>query len=797
MKKCLLIVLIAIQALNSFSQQTIKGKVVDKESKFPLPGVSVAITTTDPIIGGVTDIDGNFKVGDVPVGRHTVKVSFTGYAPQNIPIVVSSAKEVVLNVEIEESTEMLNVVEINAGDDHEVNNEMAVVSSRVFSVEETERYAGSRGDPARMASNFAGVSGADDSRNDIVVRGNSPLGVVYRVEGIDIPNPNHFAISGSTGGPVSILNNKLLSNSDFFTGAFPAEYGNSTAGVFDLKLRNGNNEKHEFTGQFGFLGTEIMAEGPLSKKHTSSYLVMYRYSTVSMFSALGIDIGTSAVPKYQDLSLKLNFPLNDGGNLSIWGISGKSDIDILISNQKDTSEVDLYGDNDRDQYFGTAMGIVGATYTKPINEKTYFKTTFSGSLDHQHTKHEYIDRVVNSEGQFDVLDVYDYMGFVYNTYKVSNGTFVNKKFGKKDVLKAGFTFDYYIASYHDSILANDTIKDVYKRRWDSDETFFLVQPYVQWKHKFSDDLIFTAGVHNQYFSLTNSTSILEPRAGLKWTANDKNTFSMGLGRHSQMQPLYTYFYQLGTGVEPHNKGMDFTRSNHAVLGYTRSISKNLAAKVETYYQNVSNVPVENDPSAFSLMNQGSGFSRLFAGDTLVNEGTGYNYGVEFTLEKYFSDSWHMMITGAVYNSRYKGSDGIERNTDFNGGYAANILGGREFELGDRKTLSIGGKVTFAGGKRYGLVDTVASDLQRELIYLDDQYNEFQFQDYFRADLKISFKSNAKKVTHEIALDLVNILDTQNILSLTYAPVPGAPNASPIRKNYQLGFLPIFYYKIDF
>ncbi len=246
----------------------------------------------------------------------------------------------------------------------------------------------------------------------------------------------------------------------------------------------------------------------------------------------------------------------------------------------------------------------------------------------------------------------------------------------------------------------------------------------------------------------------------------------------------------------HNKNMDFTKSNHAVLGYTRKISKNLSTKVEAYYQTVSNVPVEVNPSAFSLMNQGSGFSRLFA-DSLTNGGTGENYGVEFTLEKYYNKNWHMLLTGAVYNSKYKGSDGIERNTDFNGQYAVNVLGGREFKINERKTLSIGGKVTMAGGKRYGLVDTTASNAQRELIYLDQDYNEFQFADYFRADLKVSFKHNAKKVTHEFALDLVNLLGTQNILSLTYAPIPGDANANPIRKNYQLGFLPIFYYKLDF
>ena len=794
----ILVSVLCLLSLASFGQQTIKGKVVDKESRFPLPGVTVMVTTVDPIIGAVTDLDGNYKLKNIPIGRHSVRVSYVGYSQQDRITVVTSGKEVILNVSIEESTEVLDAVQVVAGSDHKVNNEMALVSARVFSVEETERYAGSRGDPARMVSNFAGVGGADDSRNDIVIRGNSPLGVVYRVEGVDIPNPNHFAISGTSGGPTSMLNNKLMANSDFFTGAFPAEYGNSTSGIFDLKLRAGNNEKREWTAQFGVLGAELMAEGPFKKGKSASYLFMYRYSTLGMFQAAGIDVGTNALPQYQDLSFKMNFPFKKGGNLALWGIGGNSGIDILISDQKDTSEIDLYGQNDRDQYFSTGMAIGGLTYTKPLNEKTFVKTTLGGSYERQSTKHDLIYRHVNSSNGEFVQDsiLSNYMGYQFNTSKFTSSTYLNKKFGKKDVLKIGYNADYYIADLSDSITENDTLPGVYRTRWNANQAFILIQSYVQWKHKFSDDFIFTVGLHNQSFSLSNSHSWAQPRAGLKWIVNDKNSLSLGIGRHSQTLPIYTYFYQLEGNTEAHNKGMDYMKSNHLVLGYSRKIAKNISGKIETYYQDLSNIPVELNPSSFSLINQGSGFSRFFP-DSLKNTGTGYNYGIEFTLEKYYSSNWHMLLTGAVYNSRYEGSDGIERNTSFNGGYAANILAGREFKLNEKTSLGLGAKVTVAGGKRYGTVNDSASTAQQEIIFIDEGFNELQFEDYFRADFKLSYKYNAKKVTHEFSLDIVNLLGTKNILNLTYAPVPGDPTANPIRKNYQLGFLPIFFYRLDF
>lgn len=778
------------------SQQTIKGTIVDLESNYPLPGVNVVvISDTTKLLGAATDMYGKFKIEDVSLGRHKVKITYLGYNPQVKTIVVNSAKEVILNVSLEESSTLMDEVVIQSSNGRDVKNEMAVVSAQVFSVEETERYAGSRGDPARMASNFAGVSGADDSRNDIVVRGNSPLGVLYRVEGIDIPNPNHFSVSGSSGGPVSIINNKILSNSDFFTGAFPSEFGNSTAGVFDLKLRSGNNEKFEFTGQLGLFGTELLAEGPISKKKGSSFLFMYRYSTLVLFGKLGIDFGTDAIPYYQDLNFKLNFPLKKGGNVSLWAMSGLSNIDILISEQKNKEELETFGVNDKDQHFNTGMAVGGVTYSKPLNENTYIKSSLAMSVDRQNSNHELIYReVANAEGDFRLDSVTDFMRFTFLTTKFTSSTFVNSKVGKKGVIKAGYNADFFISSFHDSII--DTTSYEWSQRWNSDESFALIQPYLSYKYKATEKLVFTGGLHYSYFSLNNSVSGVEPRFGAKWTMNDKNALSFGLGRHSQIQPVYTYFGILPGNEKPHNTQVGMSKSNHAVIGYTRQLGNKVGLKVETYYQELSNIPVETNPSAFSLINGGSGFSRLFP-DTLVNNGVGTNYGVEFTLQKYFSNNWYMMATGAIYDSKFKGSNGVEYNTSFNNKFAMSILAGKEFKLSKERTIGIGTNFTLAGGKPYGDVDVAKTTLTGDVIFADKGFNEKQFDNYLRLDFKISFKKNAKKVTHEIAFDLVNVTGQENILNLTYAPSEGVVGNDAVRQNLQLGFLPIFYYRIDF
>ena len=784
----------------AFGQQTVKGKVVDLESQFPLPGVNVKFIDGDFHNGVSTDVNGSFKVENVPLGRHQIRFTFIGYKPQVQTVVVNSGKEVVINVSIEESTEMLEVFEVSANENREVNNEMAIISAQQFSVEETERYAGSRGDPARMASNFAGVQGADDSRNDIIVRGNSPLGVIYRVEGITIPNPNHFAISGSSGGPLSILNNKFLGNSDFFSGAFPSEYGNSTAGVFDLKIRNGNNEKTEFTGQVGLFGAEFLMEGPLSKNSAASYLFMYRRATLKIFNLLGINLGTSAIPNYQDFAAKINLPFENGGNLSVWSLGGNSNIDILISEQTDPEEIDLYGENTKDQRFGTNMMVSGFTYTKPLNENTFIKSTTCINMENQASDHDTISR--NPQDWSDIT-LNPYMAYDFNKIRYSNASSLNKKLNKKNTLKMGWVADLTNFDFLDSVTTNASIQN-YRRRFDSRGKLFQIQPYVSWKHKFSDDLILTAGITSLFInieenSVANSVtnfSPFEPRIGLKWNVNDKNAFSLGLGYHSQAQPLYSRYYINEGNSSAHNQGLDLTYSKHLVVGYSHKLNTDFGLKTEAYYQDLTGIPVETSPSAFSLTNAGSGFFRVFP-DTLVNTGTGYNYGLEVTLQRYFNKNWHALFSGCLYNSKYTPSDGIERNTSFNGIYAVNILAGKEFNFENNKVFGLGIKVTGAGGKRKGIIDPIASAEQGEVIFQDDGFNDFQFKDYFRFDIKTTYKINKENITHEIGIDLVNLTGAKNILSYSYAPNNTPSLDDDVSENYQLGFLPIFYYRIDF
>ena len=805
-----------ILVLPAFSQitQTVRGMVVDQESKFPLIGVNVTISSVSSIpLGASTEFDGSFRINNVPIGRQDLVVSYLGYQDVVLnDIIVSSAKEIILNIEMEETFEQLEEVTIVARRNGEVLNDMAMVSAREFSVQESNRYAGSRGEPARMASNFAGVQGADDSRNDIVVRGNSPSGVLWRLEGVNIPNPNHFSIPGTGGGPVTILNNKFLSNSDFYTGAFPAEFGNGIAGVFDLKMRNGNNERHEFSGQLGLLGTEFTAEGPISKENKSSYLAMYRYSTLQLFQFLNINVGTDAIPQYQDAAFRFNFPLKGGGNVALFGIGGTSTIDIILSEaEKPDTATLIYGDNERDQYFTTRMGVAGLTYSKPLNKSTFFKATLAASHSWVEAQHDFIIREVDENtGLFVYPDTLPrILDYFFKENKLSAYININKKVNRKLSFKAGINTDYLMLTYLDSarLYANDfsypdniTFRP-WETRWDAHTEAVLVQPYVQFKYKASEKLTMTGGITGMYSNINeNSLSPFEPRLGLSYQLDQKQKLSLGLGIHSQMiSPYILHYYdpqvvEQGEYGEEYNKGLGFYKSAHAVLSYDRYIGKNSRIKAETYFQHLYDIPVEFGSTSFSLINAGSGFSRFFP-NPLENEGVARNYGLELTIEKFFSKGYYYLFTGSVFDAKYQGSDGVWRNTSFNGKYAFNALFAKEINFNERMSLNFGGKVTYAGGRWYGDVDHEASKKVLEVIYADANVNTKQFRPYFRADAKIDFRINTERFTHVLAIDIVNIFATKNILTLTYAP--DHPSGNPVVEEYQLGLFPVFYYKLDF
>ncbi|HIF13941.1 MAG TPA: TonB-dependent receptor [Bacteroidetes bacterium] len=774
--------------------QSIRGQIIDKSSQSPLVGANLIILDSLHNKGGVSDINGYYRIENVPVGRISIKCSYIGYNEVVLNhLELNSGKELILNVEMEERVVRgKEFVVYGEKEKHKTINDMITVSGRTFTIEETKRYAGTLNDPARMAAAFAGVMGTNDSRNDIVIRGNSPMGVLWRLEGIDIPNPNHFGSQGSTGGPISMLNNNVLADCDFITGAFPAEYGNAMAGVFDLKLRKGNNENREFTGQVGFNGAELMAEGPFKKGSRSSYLASYRYSTLDLFDKLGIHFGISSVPNYQDLSFKLNFPTDKSGTFSLFGIGGYSSIKMFASDRE--PEDWSFGLENQDIAYNTAMGIGGLKHKILINNKTYINTTISASAQYNFND---LDTLILDSTQTKVIDKSPFYDQVFLQKRYTFSTFINKKFSAKHNIRTGLFYDFFVFDLKDSI--HNYKYDYYEVFRDFEGNASLFRPYFQWQYKPSNDLVINAGIHMMYF-LFNKTSAIEPRLGIKWNFSQNQSLGLSYGKHSQLLPFMIYFRKSEDHETLSNKALGMTKSDHLVLGYDLLLSKSLRLKLETYYQNIYNVPVDTIPTAYSLLNEGADYIIRSSGE-LIGEGTGYNYGLELTLEKFFSDNYYFLLTTSLFNSRFIGSNGVDHPTVFNGNYAANLLLGKEFVLSrknkdKKKSVSkivLDFKQSIAGGKRYTPFDVMQLPTgQYEALYDESMQFEKQLKDYFRTDIKIGYKLQTKGVSQSFIFYIQNVTDHKNILIQSLDKTSGV-----IVNEYQLGFFPVVLYRIEF
>lgn len=762
--------------------QNIRGTVLDKLSQSPLIGATVQVLNISESKGTSTDESGQFVISDLTPQRYEIKVSYLGYKDVFIPnVVVTSGKEVILDIDMEEDLKILDEVVVKAYSKNKTINDLATISARTFSMEEVNRYAGGRGDPARLAANFAGVSAPDDSRNDIVIRGNSPVGVLWRIDGMNVTNPNHFATVGTTGGAVSALNTNILKSSDFFTSAFPAEYGNALSGVFDLGFRSGNTQNRETTIQAGVItGLEVTTEGPISKKNNASYLVGYRYALAGIAQAVGVDIGTTATPSYQDLSFKVNSGNTKWGKFTTFGILATSSISISGGNAGS-----LFGGKDGND-LDSKIGILGVNHFKQLNTKSYL----SSSIGLNYSKTDQInydsDRVTSTSFARDESNV------AKSSYNIA--TTFHSKINAKTFVKIGLQNE--IIGLNLYYRTKQSIDADWLQIWDYNSATNLSQGFAHLKYSFNDRWSINAGLHAQYFFL-NASKAVEPRLGIKYDLNEKSSFNFGYGLHAQMQPINVYFLQSqnadGT-ISYNNENLDFTKSHHFVFGYDINPVKDWRLKAELYYQYLYDVPVNTFSSSYSMLNTGASFKTELE-DQLTNAGTGQNYGVELTIEKFFSKGYYGLFTSSLYSSKYTGSDGVERNTAFNGKYVYNILAGKEWSVGNdkRNRISVDFKLTNAGGRAYTPIDLTASQASGREVLNSDAYSGF-YDNYLRMDVKVNYTFNSKKrkLSQTLSLDIQNVTNNDNVFSQKYDN-----QSQAIRTTYQLGLFPNVVYKLQF
>ncbi len=757
--------------------QTVRGQVIDNDSKAPLPGANVLVLYTYPLLGTITNQEGNFRIEKVPVGRHNIQISYIGYDPVTIPeVIISSGKEVIIDVVLIESVTELDEIVIRTKKDKPVNS-MATVSALSFTVEEARRYAGSLDDPARLVSAFAGVTINHFGDNAVIVRGNAPKGILWKLEGVEIPNPNHFSGANTLGGGfVTIFSSQLLAKSDFFTGAFPAEYGNALSGVFDMKLRNGNNEKREHTFQVGVLGTDIASEGPFKKGHDASYIFNYRYSTSGLLSELGILPIGEQISKYQDLSFKLNFPTENAGTFSIWGIGG---LDYTHKPEEQDSTIwESYWDR-MNQDWSINTGAIGIAHRIVSGEKTYLHTTFAATGVSNTIDYKYLDSLLILQPNWLIHD---------KSGKITLSTSVNHKFGARTTLKTGATCHALFYSLDMSSTVNN-IPSTFQNFVNEDGYTSFLEYFAQASHKMTNNFSVYPGIYMSYFNLNKKYSI-DPRFSIKWNFFPNHSISFGYGKHSQREDLKIYFFhkEVNGPFVYLNKNLELSKANHFVAAYDWRISSNLVFKLEPYCQYLFDIPGIKD-STYSMINFKQDWT--FRG-SLVNNSVGINKGIDITLERFLHDNYYFLITASLFDSKYKVDGDVWRNTRYNKDYVINLLFGKEFFIRKKNILGINVRLNFSGGER---VSPILSDksLEEKTVYYDETRPfENQMPAIKYLDLTITYRINRVRYSSVWAFQMKNVLGESYSFEYVYNFKTNTIDDSKI-----VVVLPVLSYKIEF
>ena len=735
--------------------QVIRGQIVDIESQTPLAFATITITTTDSLLGTITDDNGNFRFERIPVGRHDIKVSYMGYETQMIPeLMVSTGKETVLTIKMKEQISELKevVVKANTKKDKPLNS-MATVSARTFSVEEARRYAGGFDDPGRLVASFAGVTTENTRDNTIIIRGNSPKGLLWRVEGVEIPNPNHFAnLTTFGGGGISALSALVVGNSDFFTGAFPAEYGNAVSGVFDIKLRSGNNEKHEHAVQLGTMGLDCSSEGPLGKDTRASYLFNYRYSTLGLVRPLFPEEIKDFIPVYQDLSFKINMPTKKAGVFSIWGLFSDDSDDFKA--EQDSSLWEM-ADDRMDGTLTQRMGGLGLNHRYIFQKNAYLNTSIALTGDYM----KYEGGILGYD-----LNRYENEYMDVHNYKYTFTSVYNRKFSAKHANRTGIIVDNM---HYNTILKH---APVYDRGLisvaDERDASNMVQVFSQSKFSITKRFRLNAGLRGNYFDLNNAL-VIEPRLGLTYDIGKAQSVSLAYGKHSRLEPLTLYFARVddGSGISQPNKDLKVSKAHHLVFAYDISLNPDLRLKIEPYIQLLFDVPAIPD-SNFSVLNMEADW---YFNEELINTGTGKNMGIDITLERFLKNGYYYLFTASLFDSKFKGDDGIERNTRFNTKYVINLLYGKEWIVGkqNNKILGVNAKVNFFGGKRTTPVNDIESDFAQDVVYDYSQLFEDQEADKFHVNATINYRINKKHRSSIWSLQIMNLLLAKENYGLYY------------------------------
>ncbi|MCB0686996.1 MAG: carboxypeptidase-like regulatory domain-containing protein [Saprospiraceae bacterium] len=734
-----LIILLSILKLES-QTQSIKGTITDLQSRQPISFANIQVTTETQTSGAVSDQEGYFEIEGLEPGRYTLMVSYVGYQDLTLSdIILHAHSSTELHIELVESAFNLEQITVKPElNKKAAKNELAAVSSRLLSVEEANRYAGGFDDPARLAASFAGVSSSIQT-NGISIRGNAPKYLQWKMEGIEIPNPNHFAdLSVTGGGGLTALSSQVMDNADFLTGAMPAVYDNALSGVFDLGMRRGRTDTKEYHLQIGLIGIDLASEGPLSSQKNSSYIVNYRYSTLGLVqSLLPAEAGTI---NYQDLSFKFTFPSVKKGTIEFWGL-GLYDISQQVP--KDDPLQRKYIQDFQKQNVSQYMGSTGIKYLlyfdnklKQVLRTQVAFTTANTDLSTAELNQDPIlfdkNKIINGQSNEHILiELNTKTSEKHSNYTGVRVRLMQYNIGLNDADEQGNLVE---------IVSENGTSELFNFYSNS---IFRVNPKIN----------IIGGFNLRYFHL-NKEFLTEPRVSLSVNPNEKMSLGVGYGLHSRLEPLSYYFIKNNNGTLI-NRNLSLSKAHHLIANIRWSPAEHYLLKVEPYYQFLFDIPVTED-HRLSFINLENDW---FLKDQLLNSGQGRNLGLDLTCERYLHKNIYAMFTFSIFDTKFRyDKNSPWFNTRYNSNFGGNLLLGKEFNIGrqHRRSLGVNYRIAYQGGSPYTPVLEETSLEQQEIIFDNAHPFTSRFPAAWVHHFTVNYVVNRPKITHQWSLKILNL-----------------------------------------
>ena len=736
---------------------SVKGTVIDRETRQGLPNVTVVVMGT--LNGASTDDRGNFTLAGLAAGTYSLQIRLVGYDPLiRTDVPVTPGKTTRVQAELHERAVVAEEMTVTGG---YFGSEDAVEAMSVgFNAEEIRRSPGSANDVSRILMALPSTAKVADNSNDLAVRGGSPIENGFYVDDIPVPNINHFPTQGSTGGPIGILNIDFIDQVDFLISGFSASYGDRLSSVVDIDFKNGAPDDLYGKAFLSFAGFGAMAEGQLPSE-SGSWMLSASKSYLDLVVGA---IGTGVAPNYGDVQGKLTLKFNDSHSLRLLGIGGKSTIDFDKETSIDEGQRQ-YGKNENSQ------GTLGLRWSALWSTGHYSTTTLSysgASYDNDFLKVS-TDRPYLTSSNVDRNIVLRTVHFVQMSKALRLETGLE---GKAQIGE----FDTFFASDTNRLGQVDPDRIV-----NGEITSPVGSAFATVVASVSDRWTVSAGLRADYFGLNGSTTV-SPRLALSYEASSALTVHLRGGLFTQQVPLIVV-----AGKEQF-EDLPVMRAYHASVGADYMLRPDTKLTIEAYAKEYRDLPLDAGDPTLSVVDDGLFNQRFRVYDDLSGSGKAYTRGVEFILQRKMSDGIYGIVSGSYSRSRYSDLSGAWRDRVYDNRWIFSIIGGYKPDQDWEYSL----RWTYAGGGPFTPFDQEASTTANIGIIDQNRINGERYPDYHSLNLRVDRKFYFSSHMLDIYLSVWNAYNRKNVAGYFW-------NATENRQDtqYQWSVLPVLGVEYEF